>query len=160
MQKSASRPPQRSTRTPMNRASGGYQAFPRSLYARYSAHSRHSANGRYPRIAFSNGSKASASSAVDAWGCLRSLRARSALDGVSWDQGGSVESAVGQGRCNTIHAVVCSLPLALLFWELDSASCLWVLSRLGRCELRPITQHGVHDRRDTPRQSDARLAHR
>ena len=30
------------------------------------------------------------------WGCLRSLRARSALDGVSWVQGGSVEIAVGQ----------------------------------------------------------------
>jgi hypothetical protein len=33
---------------------------------------------------------------VDAFGCLRSLRARSALDGVSWVQGGSVEIAVGQ----------------------------------------------------------------
>jgi len=29
-------------------------------------------------------------------GCLRSLRARSALDGVSWVQRGSVEIAVGQ----------------------------------------------------------------
>jgi hypothetical protein len=33
---------------------------------------------------------------LDAFGCLRSLRARSALDGVSWVQGGSVEIAVGQ----------------------------------------------------------------
>ena len=33
---------------------------------------------------------------VDAFGCLRSLRARSALDGVSWVQRGSVEIAVGQ----------------------------------------------------------------
>ena len=32
---------------------------------------------------------------VDAFGCLCSLRARSALDGVSWVQGGKVESAVG-----------------------------------------------------------------
>ena len=31
---------------------------------------------------------------IDALGCLRSLRARSALDGVSWVQGGSVEIAV------------------------------------------------------------------
>jgi hypothetical protein len=32
---------------------------------------------------------------IDAFGCLRSLRARSALDGVSWVQGGLVEIAVG-----------------------------------------------------------------
>src|SRR5271166_4785676 len=32
----------------------------------------------------------------DAFGRLRSLRARSALDGVSWVQGGKVEIAVGQ----------------------------------------------------------------
>jgi hypothetical protein len=31
------------------------------------------------------------SSGVDAFGCLRSLRARSALDGISWVQRGSVE---------------------------------------------------------------------
>jgi len=36
---------------------------------------------------------------IDAVGCLRSLRARLALDGVSWAQGGSVEIAVGpRGR--------------------------------------------------------------
>src|ERR1700685_3421536 len=51
--------------------------------------------------------KGGSSSGVDAFGCLRSLRARSALDGVSWVQGGSVEIAVGQGPCYTIHAVVC-----------------------------------------------------
>ena len=65
------------------------------------------------------------------WGCLRSLRARSALDGVSWVQGGSVEIAVGQSQaaCNRIRAVVCSLPRASLLLELDAASCLvacWV----------------------------------
>src|ERR1041384_5401422 len=32
---------------------------------------------------------------IGAFGCLRSLRARMALDGVSWVQGGSVEIAVG-----------------------------------------------------------------
>src|ERR1043165_133357 len=51
---------------------------------------------------------------------LRSLRARMALDGVSWVQGGSVEIAVGHvGRvlqsamlagCYRIGAVICSLP--------------------------------------------------
>ncbi len=46
----------------------------------------------------SNGSMGGGSivSDVDAVGCLRSLRARMALDGVSWVQGGSVEIAVGQ----------------------------------------------------------------
>jgi hypothetical protein len=33
---------------------------------------------------------------IDAMGCLCSLRARLALDGVSWAQGGEVENAVGQ----------------------------------------------------------------
>jgi hypothetical protein len=34
-------------------------------------------------------------SEMDAYGCLRSLRAHLALDGVSWVQSGSVEIAVG-----------------------------------------------------------------
>jgi hypothetical protein len=34
---------------------------------------------------------------IDAVGCLRSLRAHLALDGVSWVRSGSVEIAVGQG---------------------------------------------------------------
>ena len=51
---------------------------------------------------------------VDAFGCLRSLRARSALDGVSWVQRGLVEIAVGPRltACYEIRAVVCSLPRA------------------------------------------------
>jgi hypothetical protein len=51
---------------------------------------------------------------VDAFGCLRSLRARSALDGVSWVQRGLVEIAVGHRltACYEIRAVVCSLPRA------------------------------------------------
>jgi hypothetical protein len=55
-----------------------------------------SGNGRYlregdgwsRRILFSNGSRRKLLPDVDAFGCLRSLRARSALDGVSWVQGG------------------------------------------------------------------------
>jgi hypothetical protein len=42
----------------------------------------------FAQIVFSNGSRAGVSSGFDAFGCLRSLRARSALDGVSWVQGG------------------------------------------------------------------------
>jgi hypothetical protein len=48
-------------------------------------------------------------------GCLRSLRAHQALDGVSWVQSGSVEVAVGEtSRCYRIGAVICSLPRASL----------------------------------------------
>jgi hypothetical protein len=67
-------------------------------------------------ILFSNGSRARLFFAVDALGCLRSLRARSALDGVSWVQGGLVEIAVSRwwAACNRIGAVVCSLPGASL----------------------------------------------
>jgi hypothetical protein len=44
-----------------------------------------------------NGSRGSGSivSGIGAFGCLHSLRARMALDGVSWVQGGLVEIAVG-----------------------------------------------------------------
>ena len=42
----------------------------------------------YLRILFSNGVKGGRLFVVDALGCLCSLRARSALDGVSWVQGG------------------------------------------------------------------------
>jgi hypothetical protein len=42
----------------------------------------------------------------DALGCLCSLRARLALDGVSWAQGGEVENAVGflLAACDRIGA--------------------------------------------------------
>ena len=51
----------------------------------------------------------------DAFGCLCSLRARVALDGVSWVRSGLVEIAVGQvTACYTIGAVICSLPRASL----------------------------------------------
>ena len=52
---------------------------------------------------------------IDALGCLRSLRAHMALNGVSWVRSGSVEVAVGRlGRCYRIGAVICSLPRASL----------------------------------------------
>ena len=59
---------------------------------------------------------------VDAFGCLRSLRARSALDGVSWVQRGLVEIAVGHRltACYEIRAVVCSLPKASLLLIADN----------------------------------------
>ena len=52
---------------------------------------------------------------IDAVGCLRSLRAQVALDGVSWVQSGLVEIAVGQtDRSYSIGAVIYSLPRASL----------------------------------------------
>src|SRR5271166_7111355 len=47
---------------------------------------------------------------VDAFGCLCSLRARSALDGVSWVQGGSVEIAVGQRLAPATESAPSSTP--------------------------------------------------
>ena len=73
------------------------------------------------------------SSGVDAFGCLRSLRARSALDGVSWVQRGSVEIAVGQRLAPATQSTPSSAPSLgrRSAWELDSASCL-VACRLRR----------------------------
>src|SRR6476620_7207269 len=68
-------------------------------------------------ILFSNGSRDDnlVLSDVDAFGCLRSLRARVALDGVSWVWSGSVEIAVGtSAACYRIGAVIYSLPRASL----------------------------------------------
>jgi hypothetical protein len=69
-----------------------------------------------PPLLFSDGSTGSSSVlSVDALGCLGSLRARAALDGVSWVRGGSVEIAVGtKAACYRIGAVIHSLPRASL----------------------------------------------
>src|SRR5277367_6452936 len=63
---------------------------------------------------------------VDAFGCLRSLRARSALDGVSWVQRGSVEIAVGLRLALATESAPSSAPSLgrRSSWELVSASCL------------------------------------
>src|SRR5271166_838358 len=47
---------------------------------------------------------------VDAFGYLCSLRARSALDGVSWVQSGSVEIAVGQRLAPATESAPSSTP--------------------------------------------------
>ena len=68
-------------------------------------------------ISFSNGSTGGGScvSGIDAVGCLRSLRAHVALDGVSWVQSGSVEIAVGQWTaCYRSGALIGTLPRASL----------------------------------------------
>ena len=90
-------------------------------------------NVRFTPMLFSNGSRARLFFAVDALGCLRSLRARSAFNGVSWVQGGLVEIAVSRwlAACNRIGAVVCSSLGRRSSWELDSASCF------VDCGLRP-----------------------
>ena len=54
----------------------------------YDTFAKPSTGARFLRILFSNGSRRDALLGFDALGCLRSLRARSALDGVSWVQGG------------------------------------------------------------------------
>src|ERR1700677_5006214 len=82
--------------------------------------------GRFRRILFSNGSRRKLLRGVDAFGCLRSLRARSALDGVSWVQRGSVESAVGLRLALATESAPSSAPSLerRSSWELVSASCL------------------------------------
>jgi hypothetical protein len=89
---------------------------PHPLSARFPARFCHSANGSRGRLL----------PGFDALGFLRSLRARSGLDGVSWVQGGLVESAVGRSlaACNRIGAVVCPSLGRRSLRELDSASCL------------------------------------
>jgi hypothetical protein len=87
------------------------------------------AHRRYGRLAprlFSNGSREEAHPDFDALGYLCSLRARLALDGVSWAQGGEVENAVGRWLAarNRIGAVVCSLPRASLLAGAGAVSCL------------------------------------
>ena len=107
--------------------------------------------------------KGGSSSGVDAFGRLRSLRARSALDGVSWVQGGLVETAVGRGLTAgyKIRAVVCSLPRAsLLLGARFGLLSKWICGDLGRCELGSVSQHCMHDDREAAHQSDARFAHR
>ena len=62
----------------------------RAMIAAPSGNDRYlrSPDGWSRRILFSNGVKGGRLFVVDALGCLCSLRARSALDGVSWVQGG------------------------------------------------------------------------
>jgi hypothetical protein len=99
---------------------------------------------------------------IDAFGCLRSLRARSALDGVSWVQRGLVEIAVGHRltACYEIRAVVCSLPRASLLLGAGFGLLSRGLRGLGERELRSVSQHRVHNDREATRQSDSRFAHR
>src|SRR5690349_260747 len=114
-------------------------------------------------IVFSNGSMGSGSflSDVGAFGCLRSLRAHLALDGVSWVQGGLVEIAVGQETaCYRIDAVICALPGRRSARELGWTSVSLMPLRLYRFELSTVSQHGMHDDREAPSERDPRFSHR
>ena len=99
---------------------------PRPHSGRIDPFANPSANGCYLRILFSNGVKGGRLFVVDALGCLRSLRARLALDGVSWVQGGSVEIAVGQRLADATISAPSSAPSLRRrsSWELDAVSCL------------------------------------
>jgi hypothetical protein len=99
---------------------------------------------------------------VDAFGCLRSLRARSALVGVSRVQRGLVEIAVGHRltACYEIRAVVCSLPRASLLLGAGFGLLSRGLRGLGEREVRSVSQHRAHNDREATSQSDSRFAHR
>ena len=93
-------------------------------------------------ISFSNGSMGSGSflSDVGAFGCLRSLRAHLALDGVSWVQGGLVEIAVGQvTACYRIDAVICALPGRRSARELGWTFVFVDAARLCRFKLSTVS---------------------
>jgi len=95
-------------------------------------------------------------------GCLRSLRAPVALDGVSWAQSGSVENAVGQtdrmlqNRRRHLLPPTGVAPLGSSVRPPVRLSA----TRLGGLELGAVLQHRVHDDGEASRQRDPRLAHR
>jgi hypothetical protein len=85
---------------------------------------------------------------VDDFRRLRSLRACSALDRVSWVQRGLVEIAVGHWltACYEIRAVVCSLPRASLL----AGARFGLLSRgLPGLARNPFTLHDILRRRSS-----------
>src|SRR5271168_4513344 len=78
-------------------------------------------------------------------GCLRSLRARSALDGVSWAQGGSVQSRLLP--LGMVHGA----PYPPSEWKMTTA-CRWAakarLSRLTKLSsVTPAIRAGSSSRR-------------
>ena len=114
-------------------------------------------------ISFSNGSMGSGSflSGIGAFGCLRSLRAHSALDGVSWVQGGSVEIAVGQSDRMLQNRRHHLLPPGASLRSGARFDLRFVdAPRLCRFELGAVSQHRMHDNREATGERDTRLAHR
>src|SRR5215831_19432798 len=79
-------------------------------------------------------------------GCLRSLRAHVALDGVSWVQSGSVEIAVGQTDRmlqDRRHHLLPPSGVAPLGSSVRPP--IWLsAARLGRLELGAVFEHRVH----------------
>src|SRR6266850_1102536 len=112
-------------------------------------------------LLFSNGSRATARfcALYDVVGC--SLRAHSALNGVSWVRSGSLEIAVGRKiglmLQNRRHHPLLPSGVAPTR-ELVSASCLVGADRLRRFELRAVPKHGVHDDSEPPGERDPRLS--
>src|SRR5262244_3529616 len=100
-------------------------------------------------------------SEIDAYGCLRSLRAHLALDGVSWVQSGSVEIAVGQTD-RALHNRRRHLlpPRHRSARELGSISCSAEAAWLCWLELGAVPQHGMHDNGETTGERDLAVARR
>ena len=117
---------------------------------------------RFPPIVFSNGSRDGGSfmSDIGAVGCLRSLRAHAALDGVSWVRSGLVEIAVGQTGRMLHNRRRHLLPPSGVAPLGSSVRAPIRLGWLCRFELGAVFEHRVHDDRQASRERDPRLAHR
>ena len=84
-----------------------------------------------------------------------------ALDGVSWVQSGSVQIAVGQaGRMLQKRRHHLLPPSGVAPLGSSVRPPIWLSgARLGRLELGAVSEHGMHDDGEAPRQRDPRLAH-
>jgi hypothetical protein len=101
-------------------------------------------------------------SVIDAFGCLCSLRAHVALDGVSWVWSGLVENAVGrkidrvlQNRRHHPRPPSGVAPAR----ELVSASFLVTSNQLCCSELGAVPKHGMHDDGKSSGECDPGLSH-
>ena len=93
---------------------------------------------------------------IDAAGCLRSLCARAARNGVSWVQIGLVEIAVGRtGRVLQNRRRHLLPPLGVA----PRGSSVRPPIRLCRLELGTVAQHGMHNDGQASGERDACLAH-
>lgn len=99
---------------------------------------------------------------INAFGCLCSLRAHVALDGVSWVWSGLVENAVGRKidrvLQNRRHHPLPPSGVAPAR-ELVSASFLVTSNQLCCSELGAVPKHGMHDDGKSSSECDPGLSH-